>query len=45
MEGNPMPGPVRRGQGALSAILGTIISVITLPFRLIGKLFGAGGGR
>lgn len=36
-----MPAPVRRGQSALGAILGTIISVITLPFRLIGRLFGA----
>lgn len=40
-----MAGPVNRSQGALGAILGTIISVITLPFRLIGQSFGAKGGR
>lgn len=35
-----MPGPVRRGESALSAVLGTIVSVITLPFRVLGRLFG-----
>ncbi|MGQ0718830.1 MAG: LPFR motif small protein [Pseudonocardiales bacterium] len=35
-----MPGPARRGGGALSAIGSTIVNVITLPFRVLGRLFG-----
>ncbi len=39
-----MPGPARRAGGAVDTIVGTIISVITLPFRLIGQLFGRSRG-
>lgn len=34
--------------GALSAVVSTIINVLTLPFRVLGKLLsgrGRGGGR
>jgi len=40
-----MPRPARRGQSALSAVLGTIVNVLTLPFRVIGRLFGGHGRR
>lgn len=40
-----MPGPVRRTSSGLSAILDTIIEVITLPFRLLKRLFGGAGRR
>lgn len=40
-----MPGPARRGKSAVGAILDTIVNVITLPFRLLAKLFGGGGRR
>ncbi|MGH4012815.1 MAG: LPFR motif small protein [Pseudonocardiaceae bacterium] len=39
-----MAGPARRAGGAVSTIIGTIISVITLPFRLIAQLFGRSPG-
>jgi len=39
-----MPEPARRAGGAVNTIIGTIISVITLPFRLIAQLFGRAGG-
>lgn len=46
-----MSTPARRGKGAISTVVGTIVSVInavagavvsmlTLPFRLLGQLFG-----
>lgn len=37
-----MPEPARRAGGAVNTIIGTIISVITLPFRVITHLFGRG---
>jgi hypothetical protein len=40
-----MSGPVGRGRGALSAIMATVMSVITLPFRVLGRLFGGGRRR
>jgi hypothetical protein len=40
-----MPRPARRGRGALGAILGTVVDVLTLPFRVIGKLFGGRSRR
>lgn len=38
-----MPEPARRAGGAVNSIVGTIISVITLPFRVIAQLFGRRG--
>lgn len=35
-----MSEPARRGKGALNAVIGTVVSVITLPFRVLGRLFG-----
>ncbi|MBG6090746.1 LPFR motif small protein [Actinomadura viridis] len=35
---------MRRVTGALQAVIGTIISVITLPFRVLSRLIGGGGG-
>jgi len=35
-----MSEPGRRGKGAVRSILDTIVNVITLPFRLLGQLFG-----
>lgn len=46
-----MSTPARRGQGAVSTVVGTvvgvvnavagaIVSIVTLPFRLLGQLFG-----
>jgi hypothetical protein len=35
-----MSQPVRRGRGAIGAIISTVISVVTLPFRVLGHLFG-----
>ncbi|GAA4825574.1 hypothetical protein [Tomitella cavernea] len=40
-----MPGPARRTGGALNSVLDTIINVLTLPFRMLKQLFGAGGRR
>ncbi|WP_279436362.1 LPFR motif small protein [Actinomadura sp. 7K534] len=36
---------MRRISGALSAILGTIVSIITLPLRVIQRLLTPGRGR
>ncbi|MCW2902688.1 MAG: hypothetical protein JWO67_4953 [Streptosporangiaceae bacterium] len=30
---------------ALSAIIGTIVNVLTLPFRVVGRLLGGGRRR
>ena len=38
--GIEMTEPVRRGRGAAGSIIGTIKSVLTLPFRVLGQLFG-----
>jgi hypothetical protein len=35
-----MARPVRRGRNATGSILSTVKSVLTLPFRVIGQLFG-----
>jgi hypothetical protein len=35
-----MARPARRGRGALGAVLDTVMNVLTLPFRVLGKLFG-----
>lgn len=35
-----MARPARRGKSAVGAILSTIVNVLTLPFRVLGKLFG-----
>jgi hypothetical protein len=35
-----MTEPVRRSRGAAGSIIGTIKSVLTLPFRVLGQLFG-----
>lgn len=35
-----MSQPIRRGRGAAGSIVGTVISVLTLPFRVLGQLFG-----
>ncbi len=35
-----MSQPVRRGKGAIGAIVSTLISVVTLPFRVLAQLFG-----
>lgn len=35
-----MSQPGRRGRGAVGAIISTVISVVTLPFRVLGQLFG-----
>ncbi|WP_260191712.1 LPFR motif small protein [Actinophytocola gossypii] len=35
-----MTRPARRGKSALSAVIGTVVNVVTLPFRVIGRLFG-----
>lgn len=40
-----MTEPARRGSGAVATIMGTITNVLTLPFRLIGQLFGRRGRR
>lgn len=40
-----MPRPARRGKSAVSAVLDTVINVITLPFRVLGRLFGGTGRR
>lgn len=40
-----MTRPAQRGKGAGNSILGTIMSVLTLPFRVLGQLFGGGRRR
>ncbi|WP_269844664.1 LPFR motif small protein [Actinophytocola xanthii] len=35
-----MARPARRGKSALGAIADTAANVVTLPFRVIGRLFG-----
>lgn len=40
-----MARPVSRGKGALNTIIGTVVDVVTLPFRVIGRLFGRPGPR
>lgn len=35
-----MSQPAKRGKGAVQTVLDTIVNVITLPFRLLGQLFG-----
>lgn len=39
-----MAQPARRGKGALGEVVGTVVSVLTLPFRALGRLFGRRGG-
>ncbi|MBT2209998.1 MULTISPECIES: LPFR motif small protein [Actinomadura] len=36
---------MRRITAALNAIIGTIISVVTLPFRVLGRLLTPSRGR
>ncbi|WP_169806890.1 LPFR motif small protein [Actinomadura macra] len=36
---------MRRITAALSAIIGTVISIVTLPFRVLARLFSPGRGR
>ncbi|GAA4399011.1 MULTISPECIES: LPFR motif small protein [Actinomadura] len=36
---------MRRISAAISAIVGTIVSVVTLPFRVLGRLLTPGRGR
>ncbi|QXJ25539.1 hypothetical protein AGRA3207_007047 [Actinomadura graeca] len=36
---------MRRITAALSAVIGTIISVVTLPFRVLGRILSPGRGR
>ncbi|WP_279484420.1 LPFR motif small protein [Actinomadura sp. GC306] len=36
---------MRRISGALSAIVGTIVSIVTLPLRVIQRLLTPGRGR
>lgn len=40
-----MSRPVQRGRGAAGSIVGTVMSVLTLPFRVLGQLFGGRGRR
>ncbi|MGH3823026.1 MAG: LPFR motif small protein [Pseudonocardiaceae bacterium] len=35
-----MSRPVRRGRGAIGIIISTVVSVVTLPFRVLAQLFG-----
>lgn len=35
-----MTRPARRGRSAVGAVLDTAVNVITLPFRVLGRLFG-----
>lgn len=35
-----MASPTRRGKSAVGAVLDTVVNVITLPFRVLGRLFG-----
>jgi hypothetical protein len=35
-----MARPARRGRNAAGSIAGTVKSVLTLPFRVLGHLFG-----
>ncbi len=35
-----MSQPVRRGKGAIGAIVSTVVSIVTLPFRVLAQLFG-----
>lgn len=35
-----MVRPARRGSKAAGSVMSTVMSVITLPFRVIGQLFG-----
>jgi hypothetical protein len=35
-----MSQPVGRGKGAIGAIISTVVSVVTLPFRVLAQLFG-----
>jgi len=35
-----MSQPARRGRGAAGSIISTVMSVLTLPFRVVGQLFG-----
>jgi hypothetical protein len=34
-----MARPARRGRSALGAVLDTLVNVLTLPFRVLGRLF------
>ncbi|WP_165978290.1 LPFR motif small protein [Actinomadura darangshiensis] len=36
---------MRRISAALSAIIGTIVSIVTLPFRVLQRLFTPSRGR
>ncbi|MFC9975310.1 LPFR motif small protein [Spirillospora sp. NPDC127200] len=36
---------MRRISSALNAIISTLVNVITLPFRVLGRLVGGGGRR
>ncbi|WP_165975962.1 LPFR motif small protein [Actinomadura rubrisoli] len=36
---------MRRISAALSAIIGTIVNVVTLPFRVLGRLLTPSRGR
>ncbi|MFD0688587.1 LPFR motif small protein [Actinomadura fibrosa] len=36
---------MRRISAALSAVVGTIVNVVTLPFRVLGKLVTPSRGR
>lgn len=40
-----MARPARRGKSALSDVLSTAANVVTLPFRVLGRLFGGRGRR
>lgn len=40
-----MSEPARRGSGAIATIMSTITNILTLPFRLIGQLFGRRRGN
>lgn len=40
-----MARPARRGRSALDAVLGTATNVVTLPFRVLGRLFGGRSRR
>jgi hypothetical protein len=35
-----MARPARRGRSALGAVIDTAVNVVTLPFRVLGRLFG-----
>ena len=36
---------MRRISAALQAVINTVVSIITLPFRVLSRLIGGGGGR